>query len=558
MTQRIDPVSDLRALTSLDVGANLLTVTVQDRRAEPIEVFADLGDDQQMQLASDAWRVGLRAVVNAYRQAEEAKLADIGKTMREDLERVTEQLTRRQTERVEQCLSAYFDPESGVITERLDAFTREDGELMQQLRGALGPESGLLAQTLAAQLGEQSPLLKRLDPVRKDGVVHELSCALAKVLEDQREATARLLDPMAEDSPIARFIRVLRRDMQKADQDRDKQLKLATAALDLSDPNSLLNRLVKESQTTRVQFLQALNLASPKSPLAAIKTSLTELLREHMKSEQQRAQAADKRQREFEADVRATLERLETKKAHDARSARGGVDFEQAVADFTRRVFSGAPMTVEAVGNLPGTIARCRTGDVVARYTEESSYQGASVVVEAKRDASYTEAKALQELTVARKNRAALTGVFVMARSHAGAGFPAFVRHQHDVIVVWDPEDPQTDAYLHAALLLGQCMAARSNRPRDEGNIQALVDIESRVQAEVARLDKMRKHVDAISSNAQELADHVRGGTRSLGLLLRNANEVLAALAGRSEALDGEEPTGMTVTVDDDAAAAEE
>lgn len=558
MKPRIDPASDLRALTSLDVSAHLLTVTVQDRRVEPLEVFAALDDDQQAQLASDAWRVGVRAVVNAYRQAEEAKLADIGKTMREDLERVTEQLTRRQTERVEQCLAAYFDPESGVITERLDAFTREDGELMQQLRGALGPESGLLAQTLAAQVGEHSPLLRRLDPIRKDGVVHELSCTLAKVLEDQHAATARLLDPTADDSPIARFIRVLRRDMQKADQDRDKQLKLATAALDLSDPNSLLNRLVRESQTTRVQFLQALNLSSPKSPLAAIKSSLTELLREHIKSEQQRTQAADKHQREFESDIRATLERLETKKAHDARSARGGIDFEQAVAEFTRRVFFGAPMTVEAVGATVGAMARCRTGDIVARYTEESSYNGAAVVIEAKHDASYTEAKALQELAAARKNRSAGIGVFVMARSHAGPGFPAFVRHQHDVIVVWDPEDAQSDAYLHAALLLGQCMASRSNQPRDEGNIQALVDIEARIQAEVARLGKMRKHVDAISSNAHELADHVRSGTRALGVLLRNANEVLAALAGCSEALDGEEPVGLAAAFDTDVIAAEE
>jgi hypothetical protein len=148
--------------------------------------------------------------------------------------------------------------------------------------------------------------------------------------------------------------------------------------------------------------------------------------------------------------------------------------------------------------------------------------------------------------------------VFVMAKSHAPAGFPGFARHHSDVIVVWDPEDPQTDPYLHAALLLGQCMAARSNRPRDEGNIEALVDIEGRIQAEVVRLGKMSKHVDAIVSNAEALSDHVRVGTRALGLLLRNAKEVLAALAGQSEALDGDEPVGSLREIGIDFIAAEE
>lgn len=61
---------------------------------------------------------------------------------------------------------------------------------------------------------------------------------------------------------------------------------------------------------------------------------------------------------------------------------------------------------------------------------------GAGVVFEAKRDASYTAQKALEELDIARANRNAEAGVFVMARSHAPEGFPTFARFGNNVLLL--------------------------------------------------------------------------------------------------------------------------
>jgi hypothetical protein len=439
-------------------------------------------------------------------------------------------------------LGEYFDPESGAIRERLDAFTRDDGELMARLRTAIGPEGSLLASTLAKLVGAESPLLKKLDPSRKDGVVHELSEALDKALTEQREATERMLDPLAQDGPVATLFRALRQDLKRAESDREKQLAVATSSLDAKNPASLLSQLVTSSQKAREELLRAINPSEPTSPLFAIKSSLVTMLSEHIKSENERAEANGKRQRAFEDEVKATLTRLETKKSHDARSAAGGRSFENTVVEFVRSTFAGAPMTVEALGGVPGTINRCRVGDAVARFTGESPFAGSGVVVEAKHDQSYTEALAVEELAQGLKNRNAQAGVFVMARSHAPVGFPIFARHGTSVLVVWDPEDCQTDAYLRAALLLAQCMAARGVQTTDEGKVEALADVEGRIAAEIARLAKMKKLVDSIVRNGEELSEDVRKGGKALNLLLRNAKEVLATLQGKPDDFASGEP----------------
>ena len=101
----------------------------------------------------------------------------------------------------------------------------------------------------------------------------------------------------------------------------------------------------------------------------------------------------------------------------------------------------------------------------MVRFGAESIYSGAAVVIEAKRDASYNVPKALGELETGRSNRIAQGGVFVMAKSHAPQGFPAFARYGNDVLVVWDETDEYTDPYLQAALFLALGLATAHFTP---------------------------------------------------------------------------------------------
>jgi hypothetical protein len=177
-----------------------------------------------------------------------------------------------------------------------------------------------------------------------------------------------------------------------------------------------------------------------------------------------------------------------------------------------------------------GAKPNCKKGDQVLRFTAESIYAGTALVVEAKHDAAYTVSGALAELELARGNRTAGAAVFVMARSHAAAGFPNFARYGNDVLVVWDEEDETTDPYLHAAILLGLGLASRQRRPEDAGDIEAMADVEHRIQKELDRLDSMRKLTESIRRDAERLGEEVRKGGNALDLLLRKAKSMLKAL----------------------------
>jgi hypothetical protein len=279
--------------------------------------------------------------------------------------------------------------------------------------------------------------------------------------------------------------------------------------------------------------------------MAILKDGLTKLLREHTCAQAELALSQQARQTAFEKEVREALARIETKRAQGQTSTRGGLDFEDAVVSFVRTVTQGAPCVFDVTGATAG-VGRCKKGDAVLRFTPESAFAGMAVVFEAKHDATYTAQRALDELDAARKNRDAGAGVFVMARSHASDAFPAFSRYGSNVLVVWDPEDAATDAYLHAAVLLGMALVIRTKTTGDAGDIAALKDIEGRLETELSRLERMEKHSDAIRRNAESISDEIRRAQKAFDVLLRKAQSTLKALniEVRDEVTESSSPIG--------------
>ena len=514
---------------TVDLSTSLL-ITLTDPRSSALSLFEPLDPSERCALATDAWSIGLRAVTVAYQKAEETRLGDIGAALRNDVQGQLDAFTKRQVEQIGEVLARYFDPRSGVVAERLDAFVRDDGELMRRLHDVLGPTRGPLAETLAKAVGENSPLFRKLDPGQSDGVVQMLKKSVEQVLAKQEEQTRKLLDPLASDGPLSRMFETLRKDLMRAKDDQLQQIALATAAIDANKPESLLNGLVRKSQEANERLFIAMNADSPDSPFAGIKSTLTGLLREHFRVQQEGMTASEATLRTLGQDLRMAVERLDTRKRHDAQSPRGGVEFEEQVTSFVQRTFVGSGMTVEATRNTQGDFGRRKVGDIVARFTEESAYVGAALVLEVKHDKAYSEKNAVDELATARKNRAATAGLFVMAQSHAGPDFPRFARHGVDVLVVWDPEDSTTNPYLHAALLLGQCLAAKACKPKDEASLRALEKVEADIQAELVRHAKMKKCAEAIENHAETLLQELGRGTKALTRLVDRSHEVLRAL----------------------------
>src|SRR5262245_53834960 len=227
---------------------------------------------------------------------------------------------------------------------------------------------------------------------------------------------------------------------------------------------------------------------------------------------------------------------MEPRRQSDAQSPRGGYDFEKAVTQVVVDAVRGAPILVEETGSTVGTRRNCKVGDLVLRYSPEHAFAGAALTIEAKRDASYTVAKALEDLEVARANRGACSGLFVMAASHAPGAFPRLARYGQYVLVLWDDNDPSTDPYLEAGLMLALFLVSRSRPVGDAGDLAALCDVEERIEAELARLDKMEKSSDGIRRHNEDLVGELRKARNQFALLLRKAKDTLKAL--NAEMLD--------------------
>src|SRR2546428_7458087 len=70
---------------TIQLHDNAADVVLLDPRPEIATMFGALDPAQQGQLAVDAWTIGLRAVSNAHAQAQEARLADVGRTLLQDI-----------------------------------------------------------------------------------------------------------------------------------------------------------------------------------------------------------------------------------------------------------------------------------------------------------------------------------------------------------------------------------------------------------------------------------------------------------------------------------------
>lgn len=531
---------------SVICSSDEVAADIRDRRADSLTLFGDLDEPQREQLVVDAWSIGLRALRNAHSAAQESKLKDVGDALASDIDRHLRAHIDQQQATIAGVLERFFDSEDGQVTQRLEAFVADQGVLARLLDKYLGPQNSVLAEALARQVGESSPLFKRLSPTESDGVLKSLESQLRVVMSQGHTELVRALDPLADDGAVARFLRSLREELKGADEDRAKQLSAALAALDANDEGSLLSRLVRETHQAREEVLSAVNPDAPNSPMAILKASLTSLLQAHASDQAEAAKRQEARQTQFEKEVREALARIETKRSQNQTSVRGGLDFEDAVISFVRAATQGAPCIFDITSTTAG-VGRCKKGDAILRFTGESAFAGTGVVFEAKHDATYTVQKALDELDAARKNRDAAAGVFVMARSHASDVFPRFARFGSNVLVMWDDQDPDTDAYLHAAILLGMALVMRVRTTGDAGEITALRDIEARIESELARLEKMEKHSEAIRKNVDGISDEIRKAQKALDRLLQNAQSTLRALnvEVHDEAAERATPIGL-------------
>jgi hypothetical protein len=242
------------------------------------------------------------------------------------------------------------------------------------------------------------------------------------------------------------------------------------------------------------------SLDNERSALRRMKTELTMILEAHVKTNA-----------EFQEEVKVALGKLVTRRDEEARSTRHGATFQNAVFAFLDQYAQRRGDVAEDTSANTGLIKNCKIGDAVICLGPDCAAAGAKIVVEAKEEMRFTLRMAQEEIEQARKNRAAQQGLFVFSRTTAPTLEP-LARYGCDVFVVWDAEDPQTDAFLRAGLEISRALCLRSHEASQRQQVdfepidRAILDIEKRVQ----NLDQVRKSAETIKSSSETILNRVR------------------------------------------------
>jgi hypothetical protein len=244
-------MNDLNATVTLRDDA--LDVAVHDELPESVAVFTALDARTRNRLAADAWRIGLRAMSVAHAKAEEAKLSDVGRTLLADVEHHLGAHLAAQERGLAEALRQYFDPTDGRLAERLDAAVGDRGALAGMLQRFVGPTS-VLAETLARHVGSESAIFKRLSPTDSEGLIKQLEARIGDVLARQQRDLASALDPLVPDGAVAKLVAQLRAEVTAEGRAQAERLQAALRALDTSDEQSALSRMMREAAAANAKL----------------------------------------------------------------------------------------------------------------------------------------------------------------------------------------------------------------------------------------------------------------------------------------------------------------
>jgi hypothetical protein len=501
--------------------------------------------------AKQALRVGVLAVRQASGALDAQAIQREGDRMLASVREVLSAHTTSATSSLAQLLGTYLDPASGSLPQRLERLTRHGGEIESLLVKHVDGDRSSLAQTLAHQVGEESAIFKLLSPAQAGGLVDTLSCAIEDALRAQREELLRQFSLDRPESALSRLVADIGRangqlrgelagdvaavanalsfDNEQGPLSRfvgrvEKAQRSILDQFSLDCEGSAMRRLSSVLDDTRATVEKSLTLNDKSSPLSRIREELMTAV----------ATLSDSNAR-FQSDVRTTLETFRVRRQESARSSLHGHTFEYAVEELLQTEAQRAGDVCTRVAGTPGKEGR-KVGDYVITLGPESAAAGARIVFECKAEKGYTEAKALEELALARKNREAQVGIFIVAQESAPEGLEPCRRIGDDLLVVWDAEDPSADAYLKAAISIARALVVKQHAEagRNTADVRA---IEQSVRA-------IEGFVIAVGSVAHDAQLVVRRGTRigkAAGVLRGRLGEEMERLAGVVAGMRGED-----------------
>jgi hypothetical protein len=423
------------------------------------------------------------------------------------VQKTFDQYTTSFQDRVETKLKEYFDPKDGRFTDRVERLVAHDGELSLLIKGFIDGENSLFAKTLVSHVGRDSALMRVLDPQQSDGLLTTLRKNVEDQLTRQRDHLLNEFSLDNKEGALARLLGELTTNHGDVGKALQTKIDAVIKEFSLNEENSALSRLVQNVSHAQKTITNEFSLDNDTSCLSKLRRELKEVLADSEKKNQQ-----------FQEDVKVSLAKIVTQREEAERSTRHGVAFEDAVCSFLIRQSQHAGDVATPTGHTSGNIKNCKVGDCTIELGPDSAAPGAVIVVEAKEKDGFTLANAREEIETARKNRGADWGIFVFSKKTMPAGLEPFARYGSDFIVVWDAEDPASDVFLKAGVIAARALCFRNERQSAAQQVdfdaidKAILEIEKRA----GNLDEVRKSAETIQSSSAKILERVRKDREAL------------------------------------------
>lgn len=404
-------------------------------------------------------------------------------------------------ERVSGQLARYFDPRDGLFMERVDRLVRNDGDLSTLMRQQVVAAQGNLRQMFEAFIGENSQLVKLLDPTGENELLIVFRSTLDEVVAAQNIAMTRQFSLDNKDGALHRFLGELTTKHGDIHTALSRDMKAVVAEFSLDSDESALSRLVARVEASQQRVAAELSLDQEDSALHRLSRRLDEHQRTMMNN-----------QANLAAKLEAVLTSVTVRRDEAAKSTRHGVEFEEALSNHLRQEAEATGDVFQDTGATTGLITHCKIGDHVLTIGPDKLAAGARIVIEAKESANYDLVKTLEEADTARRNRQATVCVFVHSVRTAPASIPTFARYGHDIVVKWDSEDDENDAYLKAALMVATALSvkAATHGQSDAASFAKIDKAVERVRKAIEGFEEINRFAATAKSSAEKILERAR------------------------------------------------
>ena len=431
-----------------------------------------------------------------------------GEAIRESGEKLISQLTERMQghrelidRTLEGTLRMYFDPSNGHFAARVASLTHDDGELALLVRRQLTSEGERLKEMMGEFLGENGELARLMKPGEGNAFISDLQGRMQALLRAQSETIVGQFSLDNQGSALSRLVRELKEQTGDVSKALATRMEDVVSEFSLDKPDSALSRLVNRVEDAQKKITDEFSLDASGSALKRMLDEVTAKIAEGQKSSS-----------DFQSEVLQILSGLQAQRKAEARSTTHGAEFEAKVGELLSEQCVRSNDICEESGSTTGLIRMCKVGDFVISLGQDNVAAGSKIVVEAKEFQNYTLKSTLEEADEARRNRGAQVSLFIHSAKTAPKGLDALTRHGHDIIAIWDAEDPLSDVVVKAGLMLAKALCAKQ-ATKSQKEESSWVVIDKSVEAmrkQISNFAELRTSAETIERAAEKSLDRIR------------------------------------------------